>query len=224
MGHKLARAVNAAERPRPGSNPRVRARTYQALLNAAMEHIAHDGHVPSVAETATQAQVSRATAYRYFPSRSKLITAVVDQSLGPVRSWTSRERDGRARVLQLFDQTFPRFSKFEPQMRAAVQLSLEQWGLERAGLLAEEPYHRGHRRKLLRHALQPLERKLSRLTLDRLTKALSVVYGIEFYVVLKDIWGCTDEEVESIARWAVSALIDAAERSARRPAPAHLRT
>ena len=209
MGHKLE-AVIGAGRPQPEPNERVRARTYQVLLNAAMEHIAHDGHVPSVAEMAARAQVSRATAYRYFPSRSKLITAVVDHSLGPVRSWTSRERDGRARVLQLFEQTFPRFRQFEPQMRAAVQLSLEQWGLQRAGILNEEPYHRGHRRKLLRHALRPLERKLSRPALDRLTKALSVVYGIEFYIVLKDIWGCTDDEVEAIALWAVAALVDAA--------------
>ncbi len=212
MGDKATR-VRLAERSRPEPNQRVRARTYRALLGAAMEHIAGEGHVPSVAETAARAQVSRATAYRYFPSRSKLITAVVDLSLGPVRSWTSREHDGRARVLQLFDQTFPRFRQFEPQMRAAIQLSLEQWGLERAGLLSEEAYHRGHRRKLLGHALQPFERKLSRQTLDRLTKALSVVYGIEFYIVLKDIWGCTDDEVEKIALWTVSALVDAAERS-----------
>ena len=205
--------MRLADRPQPEPNQRIRARTYQVLLSAAMEHIARDGHVPSVADMAARAQVSRATAYRYFPSRSKLITAVVDHSLGPVRSWTSKERDGRARVFQLFDQTFPRFRQFEPQMRAAIQLSLEQWGLQRAGLLDEEAYHRGHRRKLLGHALQPLEKKLSRQTLDRLTKALSVVYGIEFYIVLKDIWGCSDDEVEAIARWAVSALVDAAERS-----------
>ena len=30
-------------------------------------------------------------------------------------------------------------------MRAAAQLALEQWALERAGLLEEEPYRRGHR-------------------------------------------------------------------------------
>lgn len=159
---------------------------------------------------AERAQVSRATAYRYFPSRSKLIDAVVDRSLGPVRSWKSREHDGRARVLQLFNDTFPRFKEFEPQMRAAVQLSLEHWALERAGLLTEEPYRRGHRRDLLRHALRPLERSLPAAAHDRLMKALSVAFGIEFYVVLKDIWGSPDEEVEEIARWVVSALVDAA--------------
>ena len=47
---------------------------------------------------------------------------------------------------------------------------------------------------------------------DQLLKALSIIYGIEPYVVLKDIWGSRDREVEEIARWMVDALIDAALR------------
>jgi hypothetical protein len=58
---------------------------------------------------------------------------------------------------------------------------------------------------------------------DRLHRALSVVYGIEPYVILKDIWGLPDREVERIALWMADALIDAALRDAsqapaRRPA------
>jgi AcrR family transcriptional regulator len=210
MHDKRSRA-RAAGAPPPEPNHRVRARTHEALIQAAMD-LARDGGIPSIAGMAERAQVSRATAYRYFPSRSKLITAVVDRSLGPVRSWKSREHDGRTRVLQLFNETFPRFKEFEPQMRAAVQLSLEQRALERAGLLAEEPYRRGHRKELLRHALRPLERSLPATMHTRLMKALSVVFGIEFYIVLKDIWGTPDEEVEATARWVVSALVDAATR------------
>ena len=41
-----------------------------------------------------------------------------------------------------------------------------------------------------------------------------MVYGIEPYVVLKDIWGPRDREVEEIARWMVDAMIDAALREA----------
>ena len=40
-----------------------------------------------MAELAEAAAVSRATAYRYFPSQSALIAAVVDQSLGPILQW-----------------------------------------------------------------------------------------------------------------------------------------
>ena len=59
-------------------------------------------------------------------------------------------------VHELFKSTFPRFKEFEPQLRAAAQLTLEQWALERAGLLEEEPYRRGHRVRILEHALEPL--------------------------------------------------------------------
>ena len=45
-------------------------------------------------------------------------------------------------------------------------------------------------------------------------KALSIVYGIEPYVVLKDIWGSADREVEEIAGSVVDAMIDAALREA----------
>ena len=39
--------------------------------------------------------------------------------------------------------------------------------------------------------------------------------GIEPYLVLKDIWGLPDREVERIALWMADALVDAALREAR---------
>ncbi|MEO5881455.1 MAG: TetR/AcrR family transcriptional regulator [Caldimonas sp.] len=198
----------------------VKAATFRLLLDTAMDLIKLDGHVPSVAEVAVRSKVSRATAYRYFPSRSALVTAVVDSSLGPVRSFASSEAHGRARVHELFLRTFPRFKEFEPQMRAAVQLALEQWALERAGLLEEEPYRRGHRIGILEHALAPLASTMPSAVRIRLHRALSVVYGIEPYMILKDIWGLPDREVERIALWMADALIDAAQRDAATAAAA----
>lgn len=195
----------------------VKAATFKLLLDTAMD-IIRDGHIPGVAEVAVRARVSRATAYRYFPSRSALVTAVIDSSLGPVRILASDDPDGRERVHELFRQTFPRFKEFEPQLRAAAQLSLEQWALERAGLLEEEPYRRGHRIRILGHAIDPLGSQLTPAALTRLHHALSVVYGIEPYVILKDIWGLPDREVERIALWMADALIDAALRESASPA------
>ena len=54
---------------------------------------------------------------------------------------------------------------------------------------------------------------------DRLLKALSLVYGIESYVVLRDIWGASYREVEVVARWMLEALIESALR--RAPAAPH---
>ena len=192
----------------------VKAATFRLLLDTAMDIIQKSGHIPSVAEAAVRSKVSRATAYRYFPSRSALVTAVIDSSLGPVRMLASDNPSGRERVHELFVQTFPRFKEFEPQLRAAAQLSLEQWALERAGLLEEEPYRRGHRVRILQHAIAPLAPLMRPAVRDRLHRALSVVYGIEPYVILKDIWGLPDREVERTALWMADALIDAALREA----------
>jgi AcrR family transcriptional regulator len=216
--------TRTARRPVPTPPPDppergVRAATFQLLLDTAMAIIREDGHIPSVAEVAVRSRVSRATAYRYFPSRSALVTAVINTSLGPVRSFASDKVDGRERVRDLFEQTFARFKEFEPQLRAAAQLSLEQWALERAGLLEEEPYRRGHRVGVLQRALAPLAERLSRAQFDRLHRALSVIYGIEPHVILKDIWGLKDREVERIALWMAEALVDFSLREAQAASP-----
>ena len=137
----------------------MRAATFKLLRDTAMDLIQQDGHIPSIAEVAVRSNVSRATAYRYFPSRSALITSVVDASLGSVRSAPpgGDTEDARERVHQVFKATFPRFQQFEPQLRAALQLAMEQWALQRAGLLEEEPYRRGHRVGILSTALAPLK-------------------------------------------------------------------
>ena len=216
----MARPFHKLSPPPTAPARGVRAATFKLLLDTAMDLIRSDGHIPSVAEVAVRSQVSRATAYRYFPSRSALITAVIESSLGPVRTFSSDSLSGRERVHQLFKQTFPRFKEFEPQLRAAAQLALEQWALERAGLLEEEPYRRGHRVRILEHAIAPLAPTLPPAVRDRLHRALSVVYGIEPYVILKDIWGLSDREVERIALWMADALIEAALRDAGTPATA----
>jgi AcrR family transcriptional regulator len=203
--------IESIEEPAQRNGPKARMR--RLLLDQAGTMLC-DGEIPSVAEVAARAGVSRATAYRYFPSRSKLITAVVEDSLGPVRTLASTIPDGRERIKELFIQTFPRFKEYEPQLRAALQLSLEHSALERAGKLTEEPYRRGHRVKILSHAVGPLKPQLGKRRFGRLVRALSVIYGIEAYVVLRDIWGCGDKEIESIARWIANALLDTALREA----------
>ena len=214
------RPTKAPEPPERG----VRAATFGLLLDTAMAIIREAGHVPSVAEVAARSKVSRATAYRYFPSRSVLITAVIDRSLEPVRSFKSTQPDGRERVRELFMQTSPLFKEFEPQMRAALQLSLEHWALERAGLLEEESYRRGHRVRILEHAIAPLDGPLPKAVHGKLHRALSVVFGIEPWVVLKDMWGINDREVERIALWMADALIDAALRETQAAPPNARRT
>ncbi|MBS7806021.1 TetR/AcrR family transcriptional regulator [Variovorax sp. PCZ-1] len=209
----MTRAAPTTTEPAPLRG--VKASTMKLLLDTAIGLINERGHIPSIAEVALQAHVSRATAYRYFTTRSELIAAVVNASLAPVRQFHSTQPDGRARVKELFVETFPLFKQFEPQLRAAAQLALEHQALERAGLLEERPYRRGYRVAILEHAMEPLKAQLTPAVRKRLHQALSVVYGIEPYVVMRDILKINDQQIESTALWMAMALVDAALKECR---------
>lgn len=188
-----------------------RARVFRRLLDEAVA-LVRRGRIPSVAEVAVAAQVSRATAYRYFPSRSKLVSAVIAEALAPVRRAVPQQGAPKQRLHELLNRTYSRFSEYEPHMRAALQLALEHQSLERVGLLEEEPFRRGQRQEILKVALEPLRAKLAPRAWNRLLKALAVVYGIEPMIVLKDICGASDRETEAVVRWMMDSLVDAALR------------
>lgn len=168
------------------------------------------GVIPSVTEVAEAAQVSRATAYRYFPTQAALVHAVVDEALGPILQWKSSSTDAEERTLDLFGSAMPRIDEFEATFRAALKLSLDQWAARQAGTFgAEPPFTRGHRVDLLRDAIAPLRGRVGEQQLDRLAKALSLLFGIEALVILKDIWGVDAEETRGVAEWAARALVRA---------------
>ena len=195
---------------KPVSERGPRARTRRLMLESAIR-LMQSGITPSVTEVAEAAEVSRATAYRYFPSQAALVHAVVDEALGPILEWKSDETDARVRIMDLLATALPRMNEFEATFKAALKLSLEQWSQRQAGTLGSEPqFTRGHRIDLLRDAITPLAGKLDERARDRLAQALSLVFGVETLVVLKDIWGLSAAESQSVAEWAAVALIDAA--------------
>ena len=185
--------------------PRVRMR--RTMLDAAMR-LMQDGLVPSISDVAEEAQVSRATAYRYFPTQSALVQAAVDEALGPILKWSSSSEDAERRVSELIQYSYPRMNDYEVPLRAALRLALDQWALVHAGKLkAEEAMVRGRRIELLTSAVAPLRRQLGSVRTERLTQALSLVFGTEAFVVLKDIWRLDRESAEEVALWTCHALI-----------------
>lgn len=213
-GGSYYRSVSKGARPfyaLPDLGAGHRGRVFRRLLDEAVR-LVRRGRIPSVAEVAQSAGVSRATAYRYFPSRSKLVSAVIAEALGPVRRAVPQQGDAKQRLHELLDRTYSRFAEYEPHMRAALQLALEHQSLESAGLLEEEPFRRGQRTEILDTTLRPLRRSLKPRAYRRLLKALAVVYGIEPMIILKDICGATDRETEAVVRWMMDALVDAALR------------
>jgi AcrR family transcriptional regulator len=187
-----------------------RARTRRLMLDTA-SRLMQAGATPSVSEVAEAAAVSRATAYRYFPSQAALVQAVVDEGLGPILTWQSDAGDPRRRVAELLDNSMPRIEAFEATFKAALKLSLDQWARRQAGTLGAEPqFTRGHRVDLLKDAIAPLKGKLSAGGFERLAQALSLVFGVEVLIVLKDIWGLDGAQTLSVAQWAARSLIEAA--------------
>lgn len=206
---------NTAGLPADARGPR--ARTNKLMLETAIG-LMQRGLSPSVSDVAEAAGVSRATAYRYFPSQAAMVHAAVDYGLGPILEWSSESDDAEERIADLLETSMPRISAFEATFRAALKLSLDQWASRQAGTLGPEPlFKRGHRVKVLQDAVAPLRRTLSAEAFDRLAKALSLVYGLEVFLVLKDIWGLGAEEVRSVNHWAARALIRTAIAEAAGP-------
>lgn len=170
------------------------------------------GVIPSVTQVAEEAEVSRATAYRYFPTQAALVHAVVDEALGPILDWSSPAEAPRERMKDLLGKALPRMEEFEATFRAALRHALDQWPQRgEEGEVGEVPFKRGHRRDLLADVLGRTNAAALEGSEARLAKALSLVFGVESIVILKDIWGCDSDETRAVVAWAADALIRAAD-------------
>jgi AcrR family transcriptional regulator len=198
----------------PDLRANQRARTRAAIMEATRQLI-REGKVPTIAEAAAEARVSRATAYRYFPTQGALVREAVDAVLIQPVEWDERLGDVEGgleeRLASLAGQMFELIADNEPLLRGALLLSLEQWAKLQAGEeLGEEPIQRGGRRGGIKSALEPFEDKLDDETLRRLAIALAVIVGVEAHVVMRDIWHLDDEEAKSVTAWMTRAVAQAA--------------
>jgi AcrR family transcriptional regulator len=181
-----------------------------------------EGKVPSIADAAEEAGVSRATAYRYFPTQGALVKEAVDEVLVIGRSaWAERLGDTRNltdRVERYVSLVFALMQENESLMRGSLLLALEQWAKVQAGDdLGEEPIKRGGRLEAIAATLEPFAEKLGDDAIRRLSVALSVVVGIEAHIVFRDIWDLDDEEARQVSLWIVRVLAEAAAKESRRP-------
>ncbi|WP_145537864.1 TetR/AcrR family transcriptional regulator [Yersinia kristensenii] len=192
----------------------IRARTRRLLIDTAMS-MYEQGAFPSITEVANAAQLSRATAYRYFPTQSALVSAMVDESLGPILEWQPTQPDARQRITELLSFAYPRMLQHEGVLRAALHLSLQQWADSRSHANNEEKLVRGNRKRLLKLAVEPLEGKLAPEALQRVIHAFSLIYGSEVFMVLKDIWHLDEAGIQDVTQWMGKAILLQAETDAK---------
>lgn len=209
--HPAASAFSPPDPRDPRANQRERTRL--AIVEGA-RRLLREGKIPSIAEAAEAARVSRATAYRYFPTQGALIQEAVHTDLyriwepgNPHPELTSFTDGVERAVAEMLTATRGN----EAFLRGVLLLSLQQWAAIRAGdKRAAEPIRRGSGRiPAIQAALAPYEDTLSLAALRRLTIALSLIVGAESIVVLRDIWKLDATEAEELTRWIARTLAQA---------------
>lgn len=185
-------------------------KTRQRLIETAM-NMSEQGVLPTLTEVANAAELSRATAYRYFPTQSDLVAAMVKESLGPILDWKPSHPGSRERISELLSFAYPRLLEHEGVLRAALQLSLQQWAEQRRQPQSKERLVRGNRKKVLELAVEPLKDTLSPEHLQRVLYAFSIIYGSEVLMVMKDIWHAGDEQIQDVTQWMAKAILRQAE-------------
>jgi AcrR family transcriptional regulator len=186
-----------------------KARTRTAIVDAAEALRAENG-VPTVAEAADAARVSRATAYRYFPTQEALQVELDSSRVNApiekiVASFTSN--NAGLRVAALIDAYCDLALGEEAHMRTALRVYQDTW-LRGGDNVAAPQVRKGRRMKWLTAALAPLP-DLPPAKLARLRAALALCVGADSLVILKDVVGLDHSEANAVLKWVASALLRA---------------
>jgi AcrR family transcriptional regulator len=188
----------------------------KALMAAARDLVA-EGRTPTVEEAAAAADISRTTAYRYFPNQRTLLVAAHPETEASSLLPLDAPDDPGARLEAVIESFTQLIADTEPQQRTMLRLSLEPDAAEHeTGLL-----RKGRAIGWIEEALSPLRGQLSAKELRRLVLAIRSATGIEARVWLTDIAGLSSEEATQLMRWSAraiyrSALEESVERRTRR--------
>lgn len=195
--------------------PNQKRRTRKDLLQAAAR-LLKQGHDPSLEEIAAEAMVSRATAYRYFPSvEALLIEAPLDVAVPDADTVFrgTQPSDAMARLEKLDTALHDMILANEPSLRMMLAHSLKR-GMQSDGD-DTLPARQNRRSPLIEAALEPAKKDFKPADLHLLNKALALIIGTEAMVVFKDVLQSDDAEARKVKRWAIRALVNAARKPAR---------
>jgi len=183
---------------------RQKLRTRDALIKAARELLRGGAPEPTVEEVAEAAGISRTTAYRYFPNQRSLVLAAHPETMQDSLLPADAPQDPVARL----DLTMAEFARivleWEPQLRAALRLSLT------APTEGEGPALRqGRAIGWIEDALVPLRDTHPDLDVSRLAVAIRAATGIESLVWLTDVAGLDRNRAVDLMRWSARAMLRA---------------
>jgi AcrR family transcriptional regulator len=174
-------------------------------LIAAADELFAQGRVPTVAEVAERAEVGRATAYRYFPTQESLLletTFLGDQdAMRALPELADKMEDPAARVAEAVrtgaDWTLER----EARLRMILRASLDPAG---------QTKRPARRRKYIADLLASVKDGLSKESYERLSAALTLLFGIDPIVSLADNSDTDREAIPDVLAWTAESLVRAA--------------
>jgi AcrR family transcriptional regulator len=190
--------------------PNQRRRTRKDLLDAAAR-LMKQGRKPSLEDVAEAALVSRATAYRYFPSiEALMIEATLDVAAPNTDDvFKGAAADPLARVEKVDAAFEAMMSANEAGLRMMLAQSLQRSLTEEGGKL---PKRQNRRTPLIEAALAPYKKEFTPAELQTLSRALALIIGTEALIVFKDVLQVSDAEARKVRRWAIRALVEAAKK------------
>ena len=194
-------------------------RTRTALLAGAAQLLS-DGRTPSVAEVADAADVSRRTAYRYFPTQDQMLVEAALEALRPeveaalgaaLRPEDAHSPDDVERAEAQLDATVAVMHRLalenEPLLRTMIRLTVGRAGGARPV--------RGYRRvDWLASAVAPVRARLGAARFERLVSGLTSCVGMDSLFVLQDVRGLSARAAERVMLWTARALLAASVRDA----------
>jgi AcrR family transcriptional regulator len=193
--------------------PNQRSRTRKDLL-AAASRLLKQGRRPTLEEVAEEALVSRATAYRYFPSVDALmVEAPLDGATpDPDELFADSSTDDAVERLETVDAALDdMIAANENAIRLMLAHSLQR-GANGNGVNGF-PARQNRRSPLIEAALAPAQDSIEPAAARRLANALALIIGTESMVVLKDVLQLDAAEAAEVKSWAIRALVDAARRA-----------
>jgi AcrR family transcriptional regulator len=182
-------------------------RTRKELL-AATARLMKSGRTPTLEEVADEALVSRATAYRYFPSIEALLAeAALDMATPDPDTLFAdmASSDPVERLERVEAALHAMIAENEAPLRLMLASTLSQRA--RQPEASEAPVRQNRRSPLIEAALAPARDAIRPADAALLKAALAIVIGTESMVVTRDVLQLGDREAEAVRRWAIRALV-----------------
>ena len=193
-----------------------KARTRAAIIAAAQE-LQRQGTEPTVEQAAEQARVSRATAYRYFPTKEALLVELSDMVPDAARVdallANAAAGDIEERLLLLIDTFDGIVLAEEEHYRTFTRVAMDTWLRSHRNGDDAPVVREGRRMRWLETVLAPLD-ELPPERKRLLQAALALTLGAEAIITMKDVCRLDNDETLAVLRWAATAILRGALQDA----------